>query len=106
MTITEQKRIAHDDYPIEYNILTKPNISYPEEYTLIACKWIRLWHDNDARTILWCLIQWKKYIKDRESIEDIIDLNDLCHTVTEYKLHGKRNPNRKSLGILCKFRYF
>lgn len=42
------------------------------------------------------LFLWVKYVIEKEDIHNITDLNDLAHTVFEYKELGHRNINRRS----------
>lgn len=85
-------------YPIEYDIATR--LKYPEKYIPIACKWLHEWRGWEdchiSETGLgYDLLQWEKYVGDKEPIENITDTNDLTHTWWEYKTLGHRDPNRK-----------
>lgn len=95
MKIESEKIIAQRNYPDEYKILSKQN--YPDEYILFACKWI---HEGHSSCLLkWCLTNWKLYVGSKYDIHSIIDLNDLVHTIDEFKRYGKRDISKRTFTL-------
>lgn len=90
--------VARTYYPKEYEIAIRTN--YPKRYVLIGCKWLHDWRGWDGSRmsvngLQHRLLQWEKYVGDKEPIENIKNLDDLAHTIYEYQTLGHRDLKRK-----------